>query len=61
MNQPESVALTPSGNPNRSGETVSPRPAIERRQRDRGIARCHAGLLDTSFLNFDCRLDATMS
>lgn len=33
----------------------------ERRKRDRSIARCHAGLLDTSFLWLDTPFEATMS
>ena len=33
--------------------------ALERRKRDRSIARCHAGLLDTSFLSLDAPYEAT--
>ena len=41
--------------------TVQQWPQVERRQRDRSIARCHAGLLDTSFLTFDVVFDAILS
>lgn len=34
--------------------------ALERRKRDRSIARCHAGLLDTSFLWLETPYEATM-
>lgn len=36
-------------------------PQVERRKRDRSIARCHAGLLDTSFMPLDVVFDTTLS
>ena len=35
--------------------------ALERRKRDRSIARCHAGLLDTRFRSLDAPYAATLS
>ena len=42
-------------------EAASSGAAWERRKRDRSIAQCHAGLLDTSFLSLDAPYEATMS
>jgi hypothetical protein len=56
-----------TSNPNavsdaRTVDSTNPQwPHVERRKRDRSIARCHAGLLDTSFMTLDVVFDATLS
>ena len=62
MNLKERTGQTPTKRHELPLDEAAPSGATsERRKRDRSIARCHAGLLDTSFLWLDTPFEATMS